>query len=324
MSKPAKKTIKTWSTPVQEEERISVPCTLCGGTLFVSYYKDAGSNPLFCPENTPEGEASELLFFNYVRCTRCGLVQINPQPAPEAVARRYDTNHGREYLDYEKANEKVFLELQELALRDAGFYDLEKDFFSLKGKEGTFPESENRAPLAMDIGCATGALLLSLKSRGWAVQGVEISGPEAAYCRDRGLKVSTLPLGKNNFTARNFNVVFASHVIEHLNNPFGFVLEVKRILKPQGRFYVTTPNIAGFQARFFGSRWRSAIFDHLYLFSAKTLRALLEKAGFTVELIRTWGGLAEGTAPVPVKRIFDTLAKPLGFGDVMIASAIPR
>ena len=160
-----------------------------------------------------------------------------------------------------------------------------------------------------------------LKERGWTVKGVEISGPQAVYCREQGLEVSSLPIEKNNFEPGFFDAVITSHVIEHVNDPFSFAKEVRRILKPKGYFYITTPNISGFQARIFGSRWRSAIFDHLYLFSIKTLCGLLEKSGFTVERVKTWGGLAAGTAPAPVKRVFDKLAKPLGFGDVMIVRA---
>jgi len=161
-----------------------------------------------------------------------------------------------------------------------------------------------------------------LKERGWKTRGVEISGPQAEHCRTRGLDVRELPLEENHFPYYCFDVVLASHLIEHLNNPGNFVREVRRILRPNGRFYVTTPNIAGLQARIFGSRWRSAIFDHLYLFSIRTLRKLLEDSGFTVERVKTWGGLGAGIAPLPVKRVFDTLAKPLGFGDVMIIRAV--
>jgi len=240
------------------------------------------------------------LSFSYVRCTRCGLVQINPQPVPAAVASRYD---GSEYLTYERSNEEAFLRLQELALKDAGFFDLE-------------------SATVLDVGCAAGALLAMLKDRGWTVHGVEISAPQAAFCRERGLDVSTLPLEENKFPSQCFDAVLASHVIEHLNDPKGFVREAGRILKAKGRLYITTPNITGLQGRLFGSRWRSAIFDHLYLFSARTLRMLLEKEGFTVERVKTWGGLGAGIAPPPVKRLFDVLAKPLGFGDVMIVRAV--
>jgi len=293
--------IKTWSTPVHDEERSPIPCTLCGGTKFVPHFS--------CTESVSAEE--KPLLFRYVRCVSCRLVQINPQPVPAAVALRYGTNHGKDYLAYEKANEAAFLRLQELALNDSGFFELEQDILSAN------PQGSR----VLDVGCAAGALLLMLKKRGWIVRGVEISAPQATYCRERGLEVSSLPLEENRFPDQCFDAILASHLIEHLNDPGSFVREARRILKPNGRLYVTTPNINGLQARLFGSAWRSAIFDHLYLFSVKTLTLLLKNAGFTVERVKTWGGLAAGIAPLPVKRLFDALAKPLGFGDVMIVRA---
>ena len=257
--------------------------------------------------------------FQYVRCRCCGLVQINPQPVPAAVARRYGENHGEDYLAYEKANEEAFLRLQELALKDAGFFELEQ--MLLSGKTIPSGITAPSGATVLDIGCASGSLLMMLKNRGWLVRGVEISGPQAAYCRERGLEVMALPLEENRFPRQSFDVVLASHLIEHLNDPGNFVREVKRILKPGGRFFVTTPNITGLQSRIFRSRWRSAIFDHLYLFSKRTLRLLLENSGFTVERVKTWGGLGAGFAPLWAKRILDTVAKPLNFGDVMIVRA---
>ncbi|MCL1928875.1 MAG: class I SAM-dependent methyltransferase [Treponema sp.] len=324
MNKPAgkskkTKSVKTWSTPQRKEERIPVPCVLCRNEKFVPHFDHNGSNPLFNP-----GNDLELVFFSYVRCIRCGLVQINPQPSPEAVALRYDKNHGNDYLDYEIANEKAFLRLQELALKDAGFYILEQKILHAHAKAGVSAAIGNEVPEVLDIGCATGALLSTLKNKGWKVRGVEISGPQATYCRKQGLDVSNLPLEENHFPGQTFDVVLASHVIEHLNNPFAFAEEVKRILKPRGCFFITTPNIAGLQSRIFGSGWRSVIFDHLYLFSKRNLRKLLIKAGFTVERVKTWGGLAAGSAPSLLKSIFDKLAKPLGFGDVMIVRAISK
>jgi hypothetical protein len=84
---------------------------------------------------------------------------------------------------------------------------------------------------------------------------------------------------------------------------------------------LTTPNCDGFQARLHAAKWRSAIFDHLYLFSVKTLSRLLYEEGFQIEKTITWGGLAAGSAPRPVKALFDRLAKPLGFGDVVMVRA---
>jgi hypothetical protein len=96
---------------------------------------------------------------------------------------------------------------------------------------------------------------------------------------------------------------------------------VYRILRPGGYFLVTTPNIAGFQAQVFKNQWRSAIFDHLYLFSIKTLSKLLIQSGFEIDRIVTWGGLAAGTVQASLKRIVDKGAKWFGFGDVMLIKA---
>jgi SAM-dependent methyltransferase len=282
--------IKTFSTPVISEEHKPVPWAVCGGALFRGAFSCEG--------------------FSYVRCKRCGLVQMNPQPLEEEIRRRYDTRTGEEYLSYELANEESFLSLALLALKDAGFDKI---------------ESELTAKLPariLDIGCATGSLLAHLRERGWETTGVEISGPQAEYGRrERNLDVRSLPLEENRFPDAYFDVVLASHLIEHLNAPAALIAEVRRILAPGGRFFVTTPNIAGFQARLFRGRWRSAIFDHLYLFSVKTLSRLLEEKGFIIERISTWGGLAAGLAPAPVKRFFDRAAKRFGFGDVMLIRA---
>jgi SAM-dependent methyltransferase len=246
---------------------------------------------------------------------------MNPQPLPGDVRRRYREEHGDDYLSYEIANEGAFLRLQELALRDAGFYA------SWEGAKGEPPEPvQPGTRRILDVGCATGALLETLRDQGWDTVGVEISPQEADYARrKRRLDVRTLPLEENGFPSASFKAVLASHLIEHLNDPASFVREVHRILLLGGRFFVTTPNIGGLQARLFRNRWRSAIFDHLYLFSAKTLPALLRGAGFRVERIVTWGGLAAGIAPAPLKGILDRGAKKFGFGDVMIirAAAVP-
>jgi SAM-dependent methyltransferase len=234
---------------------------------------------------------------------------MNPQPEQSAVQDRYQAKHGEDYLSYELRNEAPFLHLQELALRDAGF-------------EGIEAELRGRGRLrALDIGCATGALLARLRDRGWDCAGVEIS-PAAEYARrERSLDVRSLPLEDCAFPPESFDLVLASHLIEHLNNPARFVAEVYRVLAGGGYFLVTTPNIAGFQARLFRGRWRSAIFDHLYLFSVQTLCRLLRQGGFEVQRIRTWGGLAAGAAPRPVKALADRAAKRFGFGDVMLIRA---
>jgi 2-polyprenyl-3-methyl-5-hydroxy-6-metoxy-1,4-benzoquinol methylase len=232
---------------------------------------------------------------------------MNPHPVIAAVYSRYD---GADYLEYELANDTAFLNLALLSLSDAGFFQIENEL----------PPDKRRL---LDVGCATGALLGYLSGRGWQADGVEINGAQAEYARrTRGLNIYQLPLEKNGFADNSYQIVTASHLIEHLRAPRAFLAEVRRVLSPGGRLFIITPNCDGFQARLFKARWRSAIFDHLYLFSAETLSRMLEQEGFTIEKTLFWGGLAAGVAPRPVKIIFDKLAKRFGFGDVMLIRAL--
>ena len=242
---------------------------------------------------------------------------MNPQPVKEEIIARYNLTFAKDYLSYELENEAAFLKLQQLALHDARFDKLEKKLFS-RAVNGLPADGQ---PSVLDVGCATGALLADLNSRGWRVTGVEISSGAQYARKERNLDVRNIPLEENNFPSGSFDAVLASHLIEHLNDPRSFLLETHRILKTCGYVFITTPNISGFQARLYGSRWRSAIFDHLYLFSKRTLKNLLKSAGFKVESCHTWGGLASGMAPLWLKRPVDILAKRLGFGDVMIIKA---
>jgi 2-polyprenyl-3-methyl-5-hydroxy-6-metoxy-1,4-benzoquinol methylase/ribosomal protein S27E len=289
--------MKTWSTPVPaahsglvSQAAAPIPCALCGGRVFRPALRCEG--------------------FHYVRCGGCGLVQMNPQPGTASVHERYGSVHGNDYLRYEHANEAAFLALQMKTLEDASLDEERERFFS--GGKRRF----------LDIGCATGALLEKMRESGWDASGVEISAQMAEYGRkNRNLVISTLPLEETGFAEKHFIVVHASHLIEHLNRPGLFVREVYRILDDGGLFLVTTPNIAGIQARLSGGKWRSAIYDHLYLFSTGTLTALLRREGFHIEKVVTWGGIAKGAAPALIKKTADRLAKKTGYGDVMMIKA---
>ena len=277
--------------PVSTGKSVIIPCNCCDSLDFK-------------PSLNCEG-------FSFVRCKACNLVQRNPQPLDNEIKKRYSDTFGNDYLAYEINNEATFLKLQELALNDAGFDKLEEKI----SKNARYKHS------ILDIGCATGALLANLRERGWSVKGVEIS-PCAQYAiKERKLDVRNIPLEECKFPDESFDVVLASHLIEHLNNPKSFLNETYRILKPNGYCFITTPNISGFQAHLFGSNWRSAIFDHLYLFSKRTLSKMMKNAGFKIESIHTWGGLAAGVAPGWLKGAADKLAKVFGCGDVMIVRA---
>lgn len=274
--------MKTFSkSPARGESSRLIACPICGGERF-----------------SPRWTARENA---WVRCRGCSLLLQNPQPLAEGILERYD----REYFAYERANEGPFLQLMELGLRDVGFEEL-------------LPrEPADRSFL--DVGCATGCLIASLGEKGWRAEGVEVCRASADYGREsRGVSIFGGTLEEAAFPEGSFSFVHNSHVIEHINRPDLFVREIFRILKPGGYYICATPNCRGLQALLFREQWRSAIPDHLFLFSTKTLPRLAEKEGFRVLRRKTWGGLGRGTAPGWLKHIADRAVKPLNWGDVMI------
>jgi len=275
---------KTYSSPPGVERFQTVPCPLCGAS--------AQSSFLHCRD------------FSFVRCLECAAVYQNPSPVFEDLRNRY----GEGYFAYEYANEQNFHRLMQLGLSDIGFDALTKHFAEPK----TF----------LDIGCATGMLLESMKRKGWAVRGVDICRESAEYGRrKRGVDIFPGTLTEACFPDYSFSTVHFSHIIEHLPDPRGFLSEVYRVLKPGGFAVITTPNVDGFQARLFKAAWRSAIADHLVLFSRRTLTRLVTESGFRILRTVTWGGLAVGTAPLLFKKPADRLAKMFGFGDVVLLLA---
>ena len=276
--------MKTYSTvPGRERSRI-IPCNLCGGRR--------------------HRKILQARDYTFVRCADCGLSFQNPQPVFDDLKFRY----GQNYFEYELENEENFFHLMKLGLQDIRFFER--------------TSSLDKSRRFLDVGCATGMLLDYMREKGWNVQGVELCRESAEYgMRRRNIDIFVGTLEQAGFPDSSFPVIHFSHLIEHVPDPKTFFLEIRRILVPGGYVVVVTPNIDGLQARLFRESWRSAIADHLTLFSKSTLAAMLAATGFQVLQTVTWGGLAKGSVPAAVKRPVDFLAKRLGFGDVVLMLA---
>ena len=273
--------MKTYSSTPNQEKYIKNVCKICNSDSYKEFLK------------TDE--------YRFVQCCSCQFIYQNPIPVFIDLKNRYSQH----YFEYELKNEENFFTLMKLGLNDINFDSIPPDSF----KNRNF----------LDIGCATGMLCSFIRDKGWNVKGVDICKESAVYGRDkRGVDIFAGTLEEAGFPDSYFSFIHSSHLIEHVPNPKSLLLEIYRILAYKGIAVITTPNIDGFQARLFKEKWRSAIADHVSLFSRLTLSRLLEDTGFSIEKIITWGGLALGTAPKLLKKIMDILAKKLGFGDVML------
>lgn len=195
-----------------------------------------------------------------VRCNNCGLIYIDPQPDQREIRSLYNS---QEYF-----RPKEPLHLRSKARRaQANFFAAWLDQIEKEMPRGKI----------LDIGCAGGEFLERARKRGWEVIGVEISEYAASEGRKKfNLVVYTGTLEEAKLASESFDVVNVTEVIEHVSDPEGFLLEVRRVLKTSGLLTLSTPNFA----RLTGSRSAGGFPYHLYEFSPKTLSRLVSQTGF--------------------------------------------
>lgn len=86
------------------------------------------------------------------------------------------------------------------------------------------------------------------------------------------------------FAGKSFDFVLAFDILEHLASPFRFLESCLKVLSPQGRLVLTTPNVMSWERMMYPTSW-SGVQDpqHKTLFTRYSLQFLLARAGFVVE-----------------------------------------
>jgi len=143
----------------------------------------------------------------------------------------------------------------------------------------------------LDVGCSSGALLLTARDLGFDACGVEPSEDAAASARQAGLQVVTGFLESAAFPGGAFDALILMEVIEHLRDPRSMLKECRRVLKPGGILLVTTPNFGSWTARLMGGRWDSlsltAMGGHVSFFHPGSIRLIAERTGLQTARIDT-------------------------------------
>jgi SAM-dependent methyltransferase len=84
------------------------------------------------------------------------------------------------------------------------------------------------------------------------------------------------------FDDASFDLVWCSEVIEHVADTAAWLSEVRRVLAPDGRLLLTTPAHGRLRLLLYGiERYSDPQGDHLHLYTARSLRSLLDEFGFT-------------------------------------------
>lgn len=105
---------------------------------------------------------------------------------------------------------------------------------------------------ALDIACYDGTIAKLIKDKidNCDMYGIDYSNNTEKLVKEKGINFKKVDLNKGiDFPDNTFDIIFAGEIIEHIYDTDLFIQEVKRILKPNGRFIITTPNVVSFGRR---------------------------------------------------------------------------
>jgi 2-polyprenyl-3-methyl-5-hydroxy-6-metoxy-1,4-benzoquinol methylase len=138
-----------------------------------------------------------------------------------------------------------------------------------------------RAGTLLDVGFGAGDLLEAARRAQWSVCGVEVTAAAVERARERGIEAFHGPLAQARYPAGSFDVVIAAEILEHIVDVAELLVEIRRVLRPGGLLWATTPHGRGLSARMLGTSWSVvAPPEHVQLFSIRGMETLLERCGF--------------------------------------------
>jgi 2-polyprenyl-3-methyl-5-hydroxy-6-metoxy-1,4-benzoquinol methylase len=203
----------------------------------------------------------------YFRCAGCG-VQF-------AVSKSVNANLARTFEEYEPAYRQYL---------DSTATDRDNLDAVIRWIE-RYVQLDGRVRL-LDVGVGSGKFLRRLSAtRSCQLTGLE---PSEALFRayrlgDLGVVPSSLPQFVDTH-ANQFDVVTVLDVIEHVPDAREFIDALRRVVKPGGRVFVSTPDTAGPLARVLGRRWHHYNAYHYTLYNPNALAAAASASGFiTIE-----------------------------------------
>ena len=183
----------------------------------------------------------------------------------------------------------------------------------------------------LDIGCSRGLMLERFRRyEGVEFVAIELEPEMLELARARGIAAEPHQINvfeDGQIAARlpyedaSLDVVLAAEIIEHIVDTQGFLAEIRRVLRPGGVVFLSTPNVLWWKYRLdlLAGRYLDVLdyrlrfgtdFGHVRAFTPALLRELVEEAGFVeIRLAgKRLGPISSLTGSPAVARRLDDLA----------------
>ena len=163
-----------------------------------------------------------------------------------------------------------------------GFWE-KHDIHQLRNLNVLWPHSiRNR--IVADIGCAAGSFLDHIRGLPKTCLAVEPCEEYHTSLRERGYRVYDSIAGSIGDFKQKVDVVFSLSTVEHVHNPFEFFSKIRKLLRPEGLFVVSTPNRNDILMELLGDAYKQFFYRtvHRWYFHMDALIHLAERCRFEI------------------------------------------
>ena len=150
----------------------------------------------------------------------------------------------------------------------------------------------------LDFGCGVGGTSILASNDGFEVYGFDTDKKSIFFSKEikDGYEIRFLLANgeKLPFKDKIFDVVYSCHVLEHISNDFNALSEIYRVLKDDGVFILSVPNIYNLSSQLkkkLGYKRPFIAPTHLREYDESELRDKLKDFGFHVILLKRSGFL---------------------------------
>lgn len=245
-------------------------CPICNASSIVSFIK-----------TTAQMHSSKELF-NFDQCANCQLVFLNPRVNLDNL-KNYYTSY---YLPYRGS--KAWGKYSKLVKGSQKKLDL-KRVKRVKEMCSISPKS-----LILDVGCGNPSFLkacqqelncktmgIDFSDEGWKEQSTLFKGLDLQVAEIKDLSLNLKP-----------DIITMWHYLEHDYTPLENLTYLKSIAKPSTTLIIEIPNFDSISRKKYNENWAGWHTPrHTSLFSPDNIKLLLDKSGWNVSQLLTYGTL---------------------------------
>ncbi|MFC1674282.1 class I SAM-dependent methyltransferase [Candidatus Omnitrophota bacterium] len=208
---------------------------------------------------------------NVYYCKKCDLGMLDYKRSDKDLKIFYNRNYRKEF----KPRLNKAPDLKEL-------FDIYSNFQANRIK--LIKKFLTKKMKLLEIGCSVGMFLFHVKKYVKEITGIDYDSESAHFASRKCLSpIFDVDIENTNLKEKTFDIICMFQVLEHIKNPYEFLMKYRKYLKPNGIIYVEVPNLHDALIYAYGLPNHYNFYfhkAHLWYFTAKSLKILMKKVGF--------------------------------------------